>query len=203
MDSEDKACNDLPWDAARLLPDVEPINSFALVTYLPEPLGRFLDDLRRELVPGCTPRAHVTILPPRPLPMVARDAWSEIDRHIRDFPAFEIEATEVSVFQPTSVVYIELGSGVKEIKQLHDLLTAGPVGNEEIYPYHPHITLAQDFGADQVEEISRRARLLWDGFSGRRRFTADTITFVQNTLQNRWLDLAQRTLPSPVGAEKP
>ena len=42
------------------------VNSFSLVAYIPDPLRKFLDDLRRELVPGCVPNAHVTILPPRP-----------------------------------------------------------------------------------------------------------------------------------------
>ena len=43
------------------------INLFALVVYIPDPLAGFLDDLRKELVANCLPRAHVTILPPRPL----------------------------------------------------------------------------------------------------------------------------------------
>src|SRR3974377_478668 len=43
------------------------LNVFALVIYVPDPLARFLDDLRRELVPHCNPRAHVSVLPPRPL----------------------------------------------------------------------------------------------------------------------------------------
>ena len=38
------------------------INSFALVTYIPEPLAGFLDRLRQELVPNCFLRAHATIL---------------------------------------------------------------------------------------------------------------------------------------------
>ena len=41
------------------------MNQFALVIYIPDPLGRFLDDLRRELAPDCVPHAHVSVLPPQ------------------------------------------------------------------------------------------------------------------------------------------
>ena len=49
------------------IPPEQRLNIYALVIYVPAPLGRFLDDLRRELVPTYKPRAHVSVLPPRPL----------------------------------------------------------------------------------------------------------------------------------------
>src|ERR1035438_9490908 len=49
------------------IPAEERLNVFALVIYIHDPLGSFLDDLRRQLVPGCNPHAHVSVLPPRPL----------------------------------------------------------------------------------------------------------------------------------------
>ena len=47
-----------------LVPEGQRLNVFALVVYIPDPLGRFLDDLRRELVPHYNPHAHVSVLPP-------------------------------------------------------------------------------------------------------------------------------------------
>ena len=49
------------------IPAEERLNVFALVIYIPDPLGLVLDDLRRELVPTYNPHAHVSVLPPRPL----------------------------------------------------------------------------------------------------------------------------------------
>jgi hypothetical protein len=37
---------------------------FGLIIYVPNPLAGFLDGLRKDLVPGCNPRAHLTVLPP-------------------------------------------------------------------------------------------------------------------------------------------
>ena len=50
------------------------INSFALVSYFSGPLAEYLTRLRRELVPDCEARAHLTILPPRPIQGTADDA---------------------------------------------------------------------------------------------------------------------------------
>jgi hypothetical protein len=49
------------------IPAEQRLNVFALVIYIPNPLGRFLDDLRLALVPDCNPHAHVSVLPPRPI----------------------------------------------------------------------------------------------------------------------------------------
>ena len=46
------------------VPPEEWLNVFALVTYIPAPLGEFLDQLRRELVPRDDPRAHVVCCRP-------------------------------------------------------------------------------------------------------------------------------------------
>src|SRR5439155_16619979 len=89
------------------------VDSFALVSYIPDPLHRFLDDLRRELVPACVPHAHVTILPPRPLSGTSEAAIETIRARICDFSPFEIEAGDVVVFPVSDVIYIEIKQGGK------------------------------------------------------------------------------------------
>ena len=45
-----------------------PISRYALVTYVRNPVGEFIEELRRELHPTAVhPAAHLTILPPREL----------------------------------------------------------------------------------------------------------------------------------------
>jgi 2'-5' RNA ligase len=176
---------------------VEPINSFALVTYIPAPLGRFLDDLRLELVPTFVPRAHATILSPRPLAVDPRVAWEHVYSGIKDFPPFEIVAGEVELFESTSVVYIGIGAGRRVLLQMHDHLNTGPVGCAEHYQYRPHITLAQDLGPGQVQAAYELARRRWAEYSGQRWFAVDRVVFVQNTNRKRWLDLAEARLGVP------
>ncbi len=172
----------------------EPINSYALVAYIPGPLGRFLDDLRRDLVPGCLPRAHVTILPPRTLPVSAEQAWSHVWDRIHEVPPFEVRLGEVRMFDTTSVIYLDLASGRPEFDHLHAALNLGPVGCAEIFEYHPHVTLAQDLSPEEAAVVRERAREAWTTWHGPRSFSAETVTFVQNTSDNRWMDLAELSL---------
>jgi 2'-5' RNA ligase len=173
---------------------VVPINCYALVTYIPGPLGEFLDELRRELVPTCLPRAHVTILPPRPVSSPAGAAIKQLNEWIAGIPAFEIEAREVEIFATTSVIYIGLGEGREELKRIHGRLNAGPLSFAEPFSYHPHVTLAQELGPEAVASALEEAKKRWAEFRGARTFAAEAMTFVQSTSDNRWVDLAHWTL---------
>lgn len=166
------------------------INSFALVAYIQGTLARFLDDLRREAVPDCVPRAHVTVLPPRPVQSSALDAAEQIRRYLHGAHAFEVQATDIQVFQNTSVIYIALSCGRSELIRMHDALNTGALGFDEPHEYHPHITLAQSIEPEQVQGILELVKRRWAEYKGPRTFEVDSITFVQNTLENRWLDLA-------------
>src|SRR6267154_563334 len=101
------------------------INSFALVSYLPEPLAGFLDRLRSDLVQECRARAHVTVLPPRPLNHPVADAWQELTHRLRDSRPFQVELAEIEIFPETQVIYLSVGAGRAELERLHDALNTG------------------------------------------------------------------------------
>src|SRR5271167_3975159 len=94
------------------------INSFALVSYIPEPLAGFLDKLRQELVPNCFLRAHATILPPRPICSSPEAAWKTVRTLAPPFPPCEVELTQVEVFPVSDVIYIEIGRGREELRNM-------------------------------------------------------------------------------------
>jgi 2'-5' RNA ligase len=179
----------------------ERLNQFALVIYFPDPLARFLDELRLELVNGCRPRAHVTVLPPRPLTDL--DASLEEARILApEFPPFEIEAGDVEVFPETNVVYIGVRRGADELRAMHEAMNTGPLASAEPFLYHPHITLAQEFPSVDTGRLEALARARWEAYSGPRWFHAESLAFVQNTAQKRWLDLATFGLGEPTPVRK-
>ncbi len=175
----------------------ECINSFALVAYIPDPLGQFLDDLRRELVPDCVPRAHVTLLPPRPLVVEIDEAWQYLDSSLKAFPSFEVRCGQVQKFQSTSVIYIGLDLGRDELEAMHTVLNQGPTEFQEPFQYHPHITLAQDLAPERVKDVYNLAIRRWVEYNSNRSFVVDGVTFVQGTNCNQWIDLAHFTLRAP------
>ena len=174
------------------------VNCFSLVTYIPDPLRKFLDDLRRELVPGCVPAAHLTILPPRPLSGTTAEAIETISSRISDFSPFEIETGEVLVFPISDVVYLSIKEGSNELLPMYKSLNVGPLEYQEPFPYHPHITLAQGLTRALSVELAAVARRRWSAYAYQRVFPVESLAFVQNTTRNLWVDLAHFQLhPAP------
>jgi 2'-5' RNA ligase len=176
------------------IPLEERLNVFALVIYIPDPLGRFLDELRQELVPSYNPHAHVSVLPPRPLPVDWSVAAGQVRSLTGAWAPFEIELTDIGIFPLTDVIYIQLGAGASELSRMHTAMNSGPLGFHEPFPYHPHVTLAQEIPAGQVDSVCETAMERWRDYRGPRTFRADRAAFVQNTLQNCWIDLAEYPL---------
>lgn len=168
-----------------------PADLFAVVIYIPDPLGKFLDDLRRELVPGCRPHAHVSVLPPRFLAGEVATARGCAAALAAEFPPFEIAAGAVQVFEKTDVIYIDVLRGADELRRMHDVMASGALLFEEPYTYHPHITLAQDIHRRDVRRLGEEAAALWQQYTGPRSFRAETIAFVRSSVLNQWVDLAE------------
>jgi len=170
------------------------INSFALVSYIPDPLASFLDRLRQELVPNCFLRAHVTILPPRPICTSPEAAWEMVRNLAPQFAPFDIEMTHVEVFPVSDVIHVGIGRGREEMEHMHAEMNNDGLNFAEHYPYNPHITLAQDLKGDEVDELARVARTRWNESKIPKTFRVDKVFFVQNTRRKQWLDLGESAL---------
>ena len=176
------------------IPAEQRLNVFALVIYIPDPLGRFLDDLRRELVPGCNPHAHVSVLPPRPLAVDWQVAGEQVRECAGNWAPFDIALGGIRMFPVTNVIYLELGEGGPEMFRIHAAMNSQALTFDEPFAYHPHITLAQEIPPGQVAAVHQRAQEIWEGYTGPRNFRAQRTAFVQNTLGNCWIDLAEFSL---------
>jgi 2'-5' RNA ligase len=181
------------------------INSFALVSYLSGPLAELLDEIRHDFAPATRAKAHLTILPPRPLSGLhpfAEDAAAEIidelKERLQDFAPFRVELGEVEVFEGSQVIYVSIKGGFEELERMHDALNTGRMAFEEPYPYHPHVTVVQELAPGDVPDAAQFARWRWSEFTHSRSMRVECLTFVQNTIENCWTDLAMLELGSRV-----
>lgn len=170
------------------------INQYALVAYIDGKLGDFLFHLRQEIVPSCRLRSHVSILPPRQLPATESEAIECLHFATRNHYAFAVTLGEIEVFPVTNVVYIAVANGLPELHAMHGSLNTGALQYSEPFQYHPHITLAQEIPAQEHAEVHKLCLARWAEYKGPREFPVETLTFVQNTLQCGWLDLAETRL---------
>lgn len=170
------------------------VNSFALVNYIGGRLGEFLTRMRHELVPGCGVPAHLTVLPPRPLAAELTHAADFIRDQLQATPPFRIEIAGIEIFATTSVIYAEIGQGQSTLREMHKELNRNGLAFEEPFRYHPHITLAQGLADEQVHSAHELARRRWQESAPSASFMLDKLTFVQNTADNRWIDLVEYEL---------
>lgn len=167
---------------------------YALVNYIPDPMGAYLNELRAELVPGCRLRSHVTLLPPRVLAAPSESLVQELDRRIPYLHSFNITLGEIEIFESTGVIYLGLRSGQRELQEMHRNLSDGIFAYNEPFPFEPHITLAQEIPAERLQECLNHAHARWRAWSHDRSFPILNLTFVKNITPTRWDTLSEHVL---------
>ena len=172
---------------------------FALVSYIPGRLAAFLDNLRFVLKPGCTIRSHVTILPPRPIDLNIDESVRQIAAEGSEAHPFMVELGSVAIFEKSNVIYLTIRQGERELHALHENLNSGQLEYDGPFPYHPHITLAQDLTREQALALAEVAREQWASYEGPRAFCVEGLSFVRSDKPGVWLDLALVDLSLPVG----
>jgi 2'-5' RNA ligase superfamily len=147
-----------------------PWGFFALVSYVPDPLGSCLDGLTQSL-PGMEFRqAHITILPPRPLRLPVENASAYTRQILDQFAPFEVELGTVRRFPATNVLYLDLTEGHEALHRIHDALNTGELAFEEQFEFHPHLTLAGPIADDNMNRVQLRAERLWRAVEPKERF---------------------------------
>jgi len=175
---------------------------FALVSYIRGRLAVFLDRLRCELKPGCVLRSHVTILPPRPIDLNIDESIRQIAAECEDIQPFTVELGPVAIFEKSNVVYLSLRRGERELHALHENLNSGQLEYDGPFPYHPHITLAQDLTREEALALAGIARERWAAYTSPREFRVEELSFVRSDKPGIWHDLAHVDLAQSVTSSR-
>lgn len=168
----------------------------AVVAYVRNDLGRFVEDLRREVHPEHVHLgSHLSILPPRPLQGTEEEARRLLEKLCRRFEPFEVTLGDVANFVPaTPTVFLRISYGAYRMRELHDLLHQGALGGPEQWPYIPHLTLAKVDDVQRAQQIFDIARQHWERYRGSRQVLVEELTFVRNSGADGWRDVAPVTL---------
>ena len=78
----------------------------------------------------------------------------------------------------------------------YDALNVDAAPFAEPFPFHPHVTLAQQISAEQVPDVFEHARYRWAEFAHKMSFLVDHATFVQAINLFCWVDLEECPLGS-------
>jgi|SRR3974390_1635140 len=174
---------------------------YALVAYLKNPAGEFVENLRRELHPDLPHlAAHLTILPPRQLRGTEAEALQVLERICGNEEPFEVTLGGVETFIPiTPTVFIRVDHAAQQMIALHGKLNTEALQFKEEWPYIPHLTIVKMTAAQPAQNAFQMARERWAQYSGSRRILLERLVFVREEVRddthNCWIDLA----PVPLG----
>src|SRR5579862_1959810 len=169
-----------------------PSPRYALVAYVRNAVGEFVERLRQELHPDLPHLpAHVTILPPRQLQGSELSALETLDDICSQAEPFEVTLGDVETFVPLNpTVFIHVAHAAYRMRELHDRLNTKALAAVEEWPYLPHLTIVKISSEALAEQAYLYSRDRWAQFAGDRQVPVSELTFVREQENNRWLDLA-------------
>ncbi len=144
----------------------DPAVTVGVAIDVPEPFAETLTQWRLKVGDAAARKMwpHITLLPPTQLPA---DKLAEAIAHLEAAAAtvrpFEVHLSGTGTFRPVSpVVFVQVARGLAECELLEGVVRCGPLTRDLDFPYHPHVTVAQDVPDAALEEV-------YDGLAG---FTA-------------------------------
>ena len=151
---------------------------------IPQPHATVLANWRREVGDPVADLVfpHVTLLPPTPVPA---GSMAHVEEHLaeaaRSHPSFVMHLAGTGTFRPTSpVVFVQVATGVADCEQLEHAIRRGPLHRPLEFPYHPHVTVAQQIADQGLDDA-------YDGLSNFvARFPVERFVLFSRDADGRW-----------------
>ncbi|HYN97088.1 MAG TPA: 2'-5' RNA ligase family protein [Pilimelia sp.] len=163
----------------------EPPAQIGVAIDIPEPWGAQLT--RRRALAGDPQAAyvpaHLTLLGPTEVPAKRLAA---VERHLAAVAAahrpYHVHLRGTGTFRPvTEVVFVAVAAGISETELLAEAITAAPeLRRDTRFPYHPHVTVAQDVPPEALDAVFEDLA----GYSAR--FLVTGFTLFSHSGERRW-----------------
>jgi 2'-5' RNA ligase len=152
---------------------------------IPEPWGSLLTRRRAEAgdPQAAYVPAHLTLLGPTE---IAAGRLPAIESHLAAVaaahPPYTLHLRGTGTFRPvTEVVFVAVAAGISETELLASAIRAEPeLRRETRFPYHPHVTIAQDVPGESLDAVFEDLA----GFDAR--FEVEGFTLFSHTGEERW-----------------
>ncbi len=152
---------------------------------VPEPFATTLASWRERVgdPEGRRVPPHVTLLPPT---LLRTDRLAAAERHLGTVAVegepFDLHLSGTGTFRPVSdVVFVVVAAGIAQCEQLELRVRSGPLSRQTRFPYHPHVTVAHDVPAYQLDAA-------YAGLTGfEARFPVDGFTMFEQGSDGVWL----------------
>jgi 2'-5' RNA ligase len=155
-----------------------------VVVDVPQPHASVLSAWRERVgdVQGRLIPPHVTLLPPTAIdPTAMEKIYLHLEQASSMLRPFAMHLSGTGTFRPLSqVVFVQVAAGIVHCEALATAIRSGPLDRELTYPYHPHVTVAQDVDDAALD-------LAYDGLSAfAARFVVTQFTVYEQRPDSRW-----------------
>ncbi|ROT32070.1 2'-5' RNA ligase family protein [Micromonospora sp. HM5-17] len=135
-----------------------PMTRVGVAVDIPEPWRGFLTRRRAEAgdPQAAYVPAHLTLLGPTDIPVASLPA---VERHLAAVAAahrpYRLHLRGTGTFRPvTDVVFVVVAAGISECELLAGAIGSAPeLRRENRFPYHPHVTVAQDVAPEALDKV--------------------------------------------------
>ncbi|MDA1361940.1 2'-5' RNA ligase family protein [Glycomyces luteolus] len=162
---------------------------------VPSPWREILDEARiasGDLLGGTVP-AHLTLLGPTEIPAATLEGYkAHLAAVANGCPRFDLHLRGTGSFRPvTEVVFVAVVDGIAICEQLESAIRQGPASRERNFPYHPHVTIAQNVGTAALD----RAFQSLAGFEAK--FRVESFTLYTHPSPGDWTSETLTGAPIP------
>jgi 2'-5' RNA ligase len=153
---------------------------------IPDPWGAALTRRRAEAgdpAAAYVP-AHLTLLGPTGIdPAALPDIEAHLAAVAAAHPPYALHLRGTGTFRPvTDVVFVAVAAGISECELSAAAIGAAPeLRREARFPYHPHVTVAQDVADEELDKVYEDLA----DFSAR--FDVEAFTLFAHSGEGRWL----------------
>lgn len=137
--------------------------------------------------------AHLTLLGPTEINASSLDEYrAHLEGVAAACPVFDLHLRGTGSFRPvTEVVFVAVADGIAICEQLESAIRQGPARRERTFPYHPHVTVAQNVGTAALD----RAFADLAGFEAK--FRVDSFTLYTHPSPGDWTSETLTGAPVP------
>ena len=123
------------------------VHRLGVVVDLPEPCRTTLAEVRRRSGDPAADHMspHITLVPPVLVSGGLDDAREVLCSAALHVEPFEVHLRGTGTFRPVSdVVFVAIASGIADLERLAAVVRVRPLDPPRKFPFHPHVTVAQD-----------------------------------------------------------
>ncbi|HET8971518.1 MAG TPA: 2'-5' RNA ligase family protein [Candidatus Nanopelagicales bacterium] len=132
------------------------VRRYGVAVEVPEPAAAALAAARRGSGDPAADHMppHVTLVPPVSVTAPVGEVEQVLRAGAAQVQPFTVHLRGTGTFRPVSeVVFVAVAAGIADLERLAAAVRRSPLDPPRRFPYHPHVTVAQDVAGEELDAV--------------------------------------------------